>query len=40
MQEWRKTTDENLRLKDQKIAEMQKKNEQSEKDVSKYKAEN
>ena len=40
MQEWRKTTEENLRLKDAKITELQKRSEQFEKDSSKYKAEN
>ena len=40
MHEWRRTTDENLRLKNAKIADLQKKAEQLEKELSKVKAEN
>jgi hypothetical protein len=40
MHEWRKTTDENLKIKDSKITDLQSKCKVSEKEVQKLKAEN
>ena len=39
MQEWRKTTDENLESKDAKITELMKKAQKTDKELAKYKAE-
>ena len=40
MQEWRKTTDENLNIKDAKITELLNKAQKADKELAKYKAEN